>query len=86
MSVKEIKDAMEENAALFGIRQAIRNGKKSRGVFIAKDSRDSTVDLLEGADIEFIVLKSKADLAKELNLDFETEVICLIESRGVLKQ
>ncbi len=82
MSVKEIKDAMEENAALFGIRQALKKGKESRGVFIAKDSRDSTVDILENLGIEFVVLKSKADLAKELNLDFETEVVCLVEPRG----
>ena len=85
MSIKEIKEAIDENAALFGIRQALKKGKDSQGVFVAKDARDSTVDILENSDIEFVVLKSKADLAKELNLDFETEVICLIEPRGAQK-
>ncbi len=52
-------------------------GKKSKNVFIAKDTRDETVEKLEAAGIEFDVLKSKAELAKELNLDFECEVFSI---------
>jgi len=74
MSVKEIKEAMEKGSVCFGVRQALKLGKKSKGVFIAKDARDDTVEKLEAAKIEFDVLKSKEDLAKELNLDFECEV------------
>lgn len=77
MSVKEIKEAMEEGKVLFGIKQALKLGKKSKNVFIAKDTRDNTVEKLEAAKVEFDVLKSKADLAKELNLDFECEVFSL---------
>jgi len=77
MSVKEISEAMTEGKVSFGIRQCLKVGKKSKNVFIAKDARDETVEKLEIAKIEFIVLKSKADLAKELNLDFECEVFCL---------
>jgi hypothetical protein len=33
---------------------------------------------LESKDIEFTVLKSKEDMAKELNLGFETEVYTLL--------
>ena len=77
MSVKEIKEAMEEGKVLFGIKQALKLGKKAKGVFIAKDTRDDTVEKLEAAKVEFDVLKSKADLAKELNLDFECEVFSL---------
>ena len=62
---------------MFGIKQALKLGKKSKNVFIAKDTRDDTVEKLEGADIEFDVLKSKEDLTKELNLDFECEVFSL---------
>jgi len=77
MSVKEIKEAMEKGNVYFGIRQVLKLGKKSKNVFIAKDTRDETVEKLESAKIEFIVLKSKAELAKELNLDFECEVFSL---------
>ena len=57
--------------------KASSSSGKLKNVFIAKDTRDETVEKLEIAKIEFIVLKSKADLAKELNLDFECEVFCL---------
>jgi len=79
MSVKEISEAIENGSVMFGIRQALKGasvkGKnKIKGVFIAKDARDETVEKLEAANVEFVVLKSKEDLAKELNLDFECEV------------
>lgn len=77
MSVKEIKEAMDAGKVMFGIKQCLKVGKKAKNVFIAKDTRDETVEKLEGAQVEFIVLKSKEDLAKELNLDFECEVFCL---------
>ena len=77
MSMKEIKEAMESGSVFFGVRQAMKNKGKLKNVFIAKDARDETVNKLENAKIEFDVLKSKADMAKELNLDFECEVISL---------
>ena len=77
MSIKEIKDAIEDKKVVFGINQTLKKGKKLRSIFIAKDSRDSTVEKLDKAELEFDVLKSKADLAKELNLDFFTEVISI---------
>ena len=40
---------------------------------------DETVEKLEAAKVEFDVLKSKADIAKELNLDFECEVFSLYQ-------
>lgn len=76
MSVKEIKKGMENELVFFGIRQALKN-KKAGQVFIAKDTRDETVERLESAGIEFDVLKSKMDIAKELNLDFECEVFSI---------
>jgi len=77
MSVKEISEAIGSGKVSFGIRQCLKAGKKGKNVFIAKDARDETVEKLENANIEFVVLKSKEDLAKELNLDFECEVFCL---------
>ena len=74
MSVKEIKEAMENGRVCFGLRQALKGGKKMKGVFICRDTRDGTVEKLEAGKIEFDVLKPKEDVAKELNLDFECEV------------
>ena len=74
MSIKEIKEAMADGKVCFGVRQALKLGKKSMGVFICKDTRDGTVEKLEAGKVEFDVLKSKEDVAKELNLDFECEV------------
>jgi len=73
MSVKKIKEAIDNKSVFFGIRQTLKS-KKLRQVFIAKDTRDETVEKLESAGIEFDVLKSKSDITKELNLDFECEV------------
>tara|TARA_Y100000310_G_C20015701_1_gene505033 strand:+ start:209 stop:448 length:240 start_codon:yes stop_codon:yes gene_type:complete len=77
MSVKEISEAMEKGNVCFGVRQALKLGKKAKDVFVAKDARDETVEKLEGAGIGFDVLKSKEELAKELNLDFESEVFSI---------
>ena len=77
MSVKELKEGIEEGRVLFGIKQALKLGKKAKGIFIAKDARDETVEKLEKAELEFDVLKSRNDLTKELNLDFACEVFSL---------
>jgi len=77
MSVKELREGIEAGKVFFGIRQALKLGKKAKNIFIAKDTRDETVERLEGAGLEFDVLKSKADLTKELNLDFGAEVFSL---------
>jgi ribosomal protein L7Ae-like RNA K-turn-binding protein len=77
MSVKEIKEAIEKDKIFFGIKQALKNSKKISNVYVAKDTRDETIKKLEKADIEFTVLKSKTDLSRELNLDFECEVFSL---------
>ncbi|MCD4771517.1 hypothetical protein K8R30_03835 [archaeon] len=77
MSVKELREGIEAGKVFFGIRQALKLGKKAKNIFIAKDTRDETVEKLESAGLEFDVLKSKADLTKELNLDFGAEVFTL---------
>ena len=77
MSMKEIKEAMVDGKVCFGVRQVLKGGKKMKSVFICKDTRDETVEKLEAGKIEFDVLKSKEDVAKELNLDFECEVFSI---------
>jgi ribosomal protein L7Ae-like RNA K-turn-binding protein len=81
MSIKELREAIDEEKVLFGIKQAIKVGKKSKAVFICKDTRDEVVEKLESSGIEFVVLKSKEELTKELGLDFECEVFSII-SKG----
>ncbi len=77
MSVKELKEAIEKNKVFFGIKQTLKNAKKVSNVFVSKDVRDETVEKLEKAEIEFVVLKSKDELARELNLDFTCEVFSI---------
>jgi ribosomal protein L30E len=80
MSIKELKEAMAEEKILFGVKQAIKNSKgksKTKKVFVAKDTRDETINKLESAKVEFEVLKTKEDITKELGLDFESEVFSI---------
>jgi ribosomal protein L30E len=77
MSIKELKEGVLDGKVLFGIKQALKVGKKAKVIFITKDTRDETVQQLENADLGFEVLKTKAELTKELNLDFECEVFSL---------
>ena len=79
MSIKEIKEAMDEGKAVFGIRQVLKaqGVKKGNAVlkdFVAKNARDKTLEDLEKAGVEYEVLKMKEEIAKDLNLDFECEV------------
>ena len=74
MSLKELKESMEKDSVFFGIRHVLKNPKNVNDVFLAKDARPETVKQLESLNIEFTVLKSKADIRKELNLDFDCEV------------
>ena len=74
MSLKELKESMEKDNLFFGIRHVLKNSKNLNDVFLAKDARPETVKRLESLNIEFTVLKSKADLRKELNIDFDCEV------------
>jgi ribosomal protein L7Ae-like RNA K-turn-binding protein len=80
MSIKELKQAIENKKVYFGIRQALKNtsGKnKIKKVFIVKDARQEAVDKLEKSKIKFDFLKSKSDVSKELNLGFDCEVFSI---------
>jgi|TARA_Y100000310_G_C20558768_1_gene751954 ribosomal protein L30E len=82
MSIKEIKEAIDEGKMMFGVKQAVKHSKgKGKDnvsrVFVAKDARDVTIDKLEEAKVEFEVLKTKEEIAKELGTDFESEVFSI---------
>lgn len=77
MSIKELEDALAKGNVLFGIRECLKGKKDLKAVFISRDARDETVEKLEAAGIEFVVLKNKEELAKQLNLDFESEVFSI---------
>ena len=77
MSIKEIKDAIGGGKVYFGIRQVLKN-KKLSSVFVVKDVRDETVHVLENAGVEFVVLKSKEEMRRELNIDFDCEVFSIL--------
>ena len=91
MSVKEIKEGIEKEKVLFGIKQVLKHYKKKRNdegkseekkgktgrVFVARDAREETMNILEKEGIEFSLIKKKQEMTKELNLDFESEVFLL---------
>jgi len=87
MSVKDIKEAMGKEKVLFGIKEVLKAGKSKKGksskikkVFLASDAREETKKKLEGAKIEFEVLKTtKFNSEKELGLNFESEVFSILK-------
>ena len=81
MSIKDISEGIEKKKVFFGIKQVLKKPKaktKKAKVFVARDSREDTIKKLEEAEINFEVLnKNKEEIAKELNLNFESEVFSL---------
>lgn len=77
--MKDLIDAQKKENLSFGIKEVLRlaNSKKlgkSSRVFISRDAREETVKKLEGAGVEFEVLKNKKDISRELHMDFNSEV------------
>ncbi len=81
MSIKDIKEAHEQGKVIFGIRQTVKHFDKQKNskakVFLAKDAREETIKKLNDAKIVFENTKLKAEVSKELNLDFEAEIYLL---------
>ena len=81
MTLKEIQTAHEKGNVLFGIRQVLKAGKKSKkklNVFVCEDTREETLGRLQEGKVEAEVLKGKKeDVAKELNMDFLCEVFLI---------
>jgi ribosomal protein L7Ae-like RNA K-turn-binding protein len=78
MSLKEISEAIEKGNICFGLKETLKNIKKSKAkkhkIFAANDAREETINKLNEFGIDFSKTKGKEELAKELNLDFECEV------------
>lgn len=80
MSIKDLKEGIEKKNILFGVKQALRSskGRKKPKVFVVKGIREDTVKKLEEAKVKVEKLnKTKEEVTKELNLDFESEVFTL---------
>ncbi len=76
MSFKELKENYLNKRLIFGIRETIKNAKKTKKykVFVSKDAREETIKKLEENKINFEFTKPKEEVAKELNLKFLSEV------------
>ena len=77
MTIKEIKESIENNNVYFGIKEALKHKKKVKSVFVTKDVRESTLKILQENNIEYSILKPKAEVIKQLNLDFHCEVFSI---------
>ena len=82
MSVKDLIEANKKGKLGFGIKQVLRLAKKKKlkkdsFVYVAKDARAETIKKLEDAGVEFEVLKNKMEIAKELGIDFDSEVFLI---------
>jgi ribosomal protein L30E len=77
MTIKDIKDAIDKNKAVFGLRETIKACKKNKGkykVFVVSDARPETVKKLQDAKIDTEKIKAKEEVEKELQLGFLCEV------------
>jgi ribosomal protein L7Ae-like RNA K-turn-binding protein len=82
MSLKDLVEANKKGNLSFGIKGILKLAKakklkKSASVFVAKDCRAETIKKLEDAGVEFEVLKNKIDIARELGIDFDSEVFLI---------
>ena len=79
MGLKEIKEALENKKIIFGIRELLKNKKKVKKVYVAKDCRNETKNKLFESEIDFEELnKTKKEIAQELKIDFLSEVYSII--------
>lgn len=82
MSIKELSEAQKKNNVSYGVREVLKLAKakkmkKTSRVFVCKDTREETLKSLETAGVEFEVLKNKKDVARELELKFDSEVFMI---------
>jgi ribosomal protein L7Ae-like RNA K-turn-binding protein len=77
MSVNEIKEAMKNGSVYFGLKQTLKNKKKIKSTFVAKDTREEILKELENNKIEYKPLKSKKEMSKLLDLNFTSEVFSI---------
>ncbi len=77
MSLKELSEAVKTETLKFGVKQvlkAVKDKKITGKIFVAKDAREDTINKLQKAGVNFEFSKTKAEISKSLELDFESEV------------
>lgn len=78
MSLTELGASMKVGKLCFGLKQVLKGAKskkKKQGkVFVAKDARQEIIEVLQKEGINFEFSKTKEEISKELDLDFESEV------------
>ncbi len=74
MTINDIKEAMNKGDVYFGLKQTLKNSKKIKSVFVAKDTRDEVLKTLDDKKILYKALKTKKEMAKLLDIDFIPEV------------
>jgi ribosomal protein L7Ae-like RNA K-turn-binding protein len=81
MSLKELSENYKLNKLKFGLRSVLKSNKskknKSGKIFVAKNARVSTIETLQKNNINFEFSKTKEEISKELNLDFESEIFLI---------
>ncbi|HLC54330.1 MAG TPA: hypothetical protein VJK07_01745 [Candidatus Nanoarchaeia archaeon] len=73
--VSELREFVDADKVIFGMRECLRNGKKLGRVFIASDTRHEMHDEIKklGIEVEQIEL-SKKEISDKLGIEFLCEV------------
>lgn len=79
MGIKEIKDAVEEKKAYFGLKECLKHKKNLKEVYVVKDAREDVINKLNENKVKFNLLKTKKEVIKLLNLDFNCEVFSIVK-------
>lgn len=79
MGIKEIKDALDDKKAYFGLKECIKHKKNLKDVYLVKDAREEIINKLNENKIKFTFLKTKKEVIKLLNLDFNCEVFSVVK-------
>ncbi|MFA5484811.1 MAG: hypothetical protein WC260_00975 [Candidatus Pacearchaeota archaeon] len=79
MSIKEIKEAIESKKVYFGLKECIKHKKDLKEVYLVKDAREEIINQLNEDKIKYSFLKTKKEVIKLLNLDFNCEVFSLVK-------
>ena len=78
--VKELKDFIERDKVLFGMRECVKHGKKLAKAYVPADSRAEITEQLAkmGVDVSKFEL-TKKEVAEKLPLSFMCEVFGVIK-------
>lgn len=82
MSIKDIQEAMTKGKVVFGLKQTLKNLKDKKKtkmrIFVTSDARSETLKNLADSKADFEKIRAREEVAKDLGLDFECEVISIL--------